>query len=72
MTPTTTVAQTSPRDPAWVLVARKDGPRGWHLIKAVAEFGTVVTVCGLKGSKLFDTSPLIVRCEACQAVDGVS
>ena len=54
-----------PRRPGWTLVATTSGPRGWHLIKTIGEFSTVVTLCKVTGRSISESEREIIFCPAC-------
>ena len=55
-----------PRPPGWVLVSSKNGPKGFHRVRTVAELGTIVTVCGLKGRRITEDAREIILCPECE------
>jgi hypothetical protein len=55
-----------PREPGWVLVASRTGPKGHHRIRTVGALGSLVTVCGVTGRKVEDSQRLIMRCVECR------
>jgi hypothetical protein len=59
---------TTPRPPGWRLVANKNGPNGFHLIKTVGVLGAVVTRCGLTGRVISESERGIILCPACEAI----
>ena len=59
---TTTVART----PGWKLVANRHGVQGYHLIKSVGMFSSVVTNCGLIGRVVPEEQMAITECMPCR------
>lgn len=56
------------REPGWALVARRDGPRGWHRPVSVDFEGQVITACKLTGRVVREDERWIVPCSVCAGV----
>jgi hypothetical protein len=57
-----------PRPPGWILLANKNGPNGFHLVKSVGVLGSVRTVCGLSGRKITESERAIILCPSCEEI----
>ena len=53
------------RPPGWSLIANKNGPQGYHVIKSAGLLATVVTLCGITGRKISDVAREIPLCQGC-------
>lgn len=53
------------RRPGWVLLAQRSGLRGYHRVRAVGQFASVVTACDLVGRVVPETQTQITECIAC-------
>lgn len=60
-----------PRPPGYHLVTNTKGVQGFHRTKvpeaAMAQYGTVVTLCGIVGRRLGEYPREVPLCHACEA-----